>query len=175
MFFPLLIHRTLLYIYPIGGLSGTFNQFSAYQRYCRTTSARAQMFERTLEMCGMVTDPDAPKAGKHRELEAAKIRKSEEAVQRTITAIKIFTNPSTIPDKSRLYSIASGAPVSSDIENDVLQAEVKGKEAKEEFIKDRLGPTSPEKCFFERIKKLKLKTMDNNNKKVTLTASKGKV
>ena len=54
--------------------------FGAYQRWCRTTSSRAQLFEKTLEMCDMIDDPEYPKDGKHRELEAAQIRKSEEAV-----------------------------------------------------------------------------------------------
>ncbi len=63
----------------------------------------------------MIDDPEMPKAGKHRELEPAQIKKSEEAVQRVITAIKGFTNPWRIPDKSRLYSLASGAPIDPEV------------------------------------------------------------
>ena len=66
--------------------------------WCRTTSARAQLHELTLEMCGLIDDPDCPKRGKHRELEPAQIRKYEEAVQRVILAIDGFTNPWKIPD-----------------------------------------------------------------------------
>ena len=40
-----------------------------------------------LEMSCLIDDPDCPKAGKHRELERAEIKKSEDAVQCTIAAI----------------------------------------------------------------------------------------
>ena len=148
--------------------------FGAYQRWCRTTSTRAQYFEKMLEMCGLIDDPDCPKAGKHRELEKAKIMKSEEAVMRTISAISNFTNPFTLSDKDHLYSLASGAPASREVESDVLRAETAGKEAKEAFIQDRFVK-DPSVHFFEPIKRMKLKTMDASNKTVKLTASQGKV
>lgn len=81
----------------------------------------------------MIEDPDCPKAGKHRELEKS-IKKSEDAVQRTIAAIRNFTNPFGLCDKENLYCIASGAPVPSDVASDVLRAEIIGKEAKEAFF-----------------------------------------
>ncbi|XP_015768310.1 PREDICTED: uncharacterized protein LOC107346954 [Acropora digitifera] len=93
-----------------GGFVGLFSMFGAYQRWCRTTSTRAQYFEKMLDMCGLIDDPDCPKAGKHRELERAEIKKSQYAVQRTVSAVRNFTNPFSIPDKDHLYSLASGAP-----------------------------------------------------------------
>ena len=149
--------------------------FGAYQRWCRTTSTRAQYFEKMLEMCGLINDPDCPKAGKHRELERAEIKKSEQAVQRTISAIRNFTNPFTLVDKGHLYSLSSGAPVSPEVELDVLRAEATGKEAKDVFIRDRLVNGSSETLFFEPIKRIKLKTMEASNKTVKLTSSQGKV
>ena len=97
--------------------------FVAYQRWCRTTSTRAQYFEKMLEMCDLIDDPDWPKAGKHRELERAEIKNSEGAVQRTISAIRNLTNPFSLVDKDHLYSLTSDAPVSSEVELDVLRAE----------------------------------------------------
>ena len=76
--------------------------FGAYQRWCRRTSTRAQYFEKMLDMCGLIDDPDCPKVEKHRELEKAEIKKSEDAVQRTMSAISKFPNPFTIVDKDRL-------------------------------------------------------------------------
>jgi len=149
--------------------------FGAYQRWCRTTSTRAQYFEKMLETCGLVDDPDCPKAGKHRELEKAEIKKSEEAVQRTMSAIRNFTNPFSLVDKDHLYSIASGAPVPPEAEIDVLRAEAVGKEAKETFIRERFVNGSSEALFYEPIKRQKLKTMEASNKVVKLTASQGKV
>ena len=90
-----------------------------------------------LDMCGLSEDSDGPRAGKHRELERAKIQKSEDAVQRTILVIQNFTNPFTIPDKNHVCNIASGAPSPPDVEYDVLHAEKIGKEAKPCFISER--------------------------------------
>ncbi|KAK0148525.1 hypothetical protein N1851_011132 [Merluccius polli] len=135
-----------------GGLLGLFNNCGAYQKWCRTTSARAQLYELTLEMCGMIDDPEMPKAGKHWELEPAQIKKSEEAVQRVMIAIKGFTSPWKIPDKSRLYSLASGAPIHPEVEVDVLRAEAAGRAAKGQFIQERF--VSKGKEFFDRIKNL---------------------
>ena len=120
-----------------------------------------------------MVDPDSPRAGQHRELDKAEIKKGEEAVQRVLTAIKNFTNPFAIEDHDRLYSLASGAPVPMDIEIDVLRAEAMGEAAKADFIA-RLEGGSPD-GFFEPIKRSKLKTMEACNKKVTLTSSQGKV
>ncbi|KAI4813894.1 hypothetical protein KUCAC02_003115 [Chaenocephalus aceratus] len=105
-----------------GGLLGLFNNCGAYQKWCRTTSARAQLYELTLEMCGMIDDPEMPKAGKHRELEPAQIKKSELA---------------------------------------------------EQFIQERF--ISKRKDFFDRLKKLTLKTMDYCSKRVKLTSAQVKL
>ena len=150
-----------------------YSQFGAYQKWCRTTSERAQFYEKTLEMVDLIDDPDLPRAGRHRELEKAEIKKGEDAVQRVLTAVNNFTNPFTVVDQEKLYSMASGAPVSLDVEKDVLQAESVGKTAKADFIK-RLQSGEPG-SFFDPIKRRKLKTMEACNKKVTLTSSKGKV
>ena len=56
------------------------NMFDAYQRWCHMASTRAQSFEKMLAMCGLINDVDCQKAGKHRELERADIKKLEEAV-----------------------------------------------------------------------------------------------
>lgn len=148
-------------------MSGTF------KKWCRTTSARAQLYESTLEMCDMIQDPDCPRAGTHRELDSAQVKKYSETVLRVKTTIKDFTDPFVIPDKARLFSIASGAPIEKDVETDVLRAEALGKAAKVNFVDERFK--SGKKDFFDRVKKSKLKTMDYCNKKIRLTSSQGKV
>ena len=55
----------------------------------------------------------------------------------------------------------------------MLQAEAAGRAAKEQLISERFVCKS--KAFFERVNKLKLRTMDQSNKKVKLTSAKGKV
>ena len=81
-----------------------------------------------LEICGLINDPELPKAGKHWELEKSEIKKSEAAVQHAISSICNFSNPFTLADKDHLYSIASGAPVSAEVEQDVLMAEAARKQ-----------------------------------------------
>ena len=162
-----------LVLYFSGGFAGLYSQFGAYQRWCRTTSTRAQFHEKTLEMAGLLDDPDCPRAGRHRELEKAEIKKSEKAVQRVITAVRNFMNPFTIPDKDRLYSLASGSPTSKDVERDVLEADAVGKAAKADFI-TRLQ-SGHQGSFFDPINRKKLKTMEACNKKIKLTSSQGKV
>ena len=44
-----------------------------------------QYFEKMLEICGLIDDTDCPKAGRHRDMERAEIKKSEETVQHTIS------------------------------------------------------------------------------------------
>ena len=161
----------LCVLYLSGGFAGLYNQFESYQRWCRTTSARAQFYEKTLEMVGIIDDPDCPRAGIHRELEKAEIRKSETAVQRVFVAVRNFTDPFRVTDKEKLYSLASGASVPVDVAKDVLRAV--GKAAKAEFI-GRLQSGNPE-SFYDPIKRNTLMTMEASNKKVRLTSSEGKV
>lgn len=81
------------------------------------------------------------------------IKKAEDAVEWVSKALDDFMNSYDTPDPSRLYNISSGAPVSADIEPDVLGADAAG----ETRMKDRLF--SNQVNFFAPIKKLKLKTM----------------
>ena len=117
---------------PAGGFSGIFHMFGAYE-------TRAQFSEKLLEMCGLIDNPDCPKRGKHRELEKAEIEKSEKAVIRVMAVIRNFTNPFEVADKSKLYNLESGSPVPSDVENNVKQAKIKGKNQKDYFIRVRLA------------------------------------
>ena len=126
-------------------------------------------------MCGLLEHTKSPKNGKHRELSKAEIAKSEAAVQGTIIAIKNLTNPFSAPDKSLLYNIASGAPVPSEFEKDVLNAEKTGKKGKQDFIQERFVENSSLDTFFSSIRKNKLKTMEISNKSVKMTSSQGKV
>ena len=129
---------------------------------------RSQCFQKLLDMCNIADKPDTPKAGKHRELENAQMKKSEEAGQRTMSVICNCSNPFTLQDKDQLYN------VSADIEYDVLRTKACGREAKETFTQDRLVGDS-EKMYFKPIKRQKLKTMEATNKTAKLTFSQGKV
>ena len=53
-------------------------------------------------------------------------------------ALNIFIIPFTIEDKDTLYCPSSGAPVPSNVENDVLMSDEIGKKAHKQFVQDRL-------------------------------------
>ena len=65
-----------------------------------------------------------------------------------MAAIRNFTNPFEVPDKNKLYNLAAGAPVPLDVEIDVMKAEVKGKNQKDAFIRDRLATGCSAELFF---------------------------
>ena len=72
------------------------------------------------------------------------------------SAIQGFTNPSRVTNKNRFYSLASGSPVSIDVENDVLGAQYLGQSLKEEFIsRFQVGSKFH---FFDPVKRQKLRT-----------------
>ena len=77
-------------------------------------------------------------------------------------------------DKERLYCLASGAPVSEEIEIDILRADELGETLKNTFTQERLKH-GREKHFFDPVRCQKLKTMEDNNKTVSLTTSQGKL
>ena len=116
--------------------SGILENYGAYQRWNRTMSVRVQFYKSTLEMCGVVEDPDSSSAGVHRECRPSEIAKMENAVQRVQTAILNFSNSFNLSDKDKLYSISSGAPVSQEAKDDILRAERVGNEAKEHSCKN---------------------------------------
>ena len=105
-------------------------------------------------MCGMIDDPECPKYGKHRDLEASQIKKNECAVKKIMEAISHFTNPWKIVDKEKLYCLASGAPVSKEIEKYILRADELGKTLKNTFIQEPLK-NGHEKHFFDPVTRQK--------------------
>ena len=60
------------------------------------------VFERMLELFGLINGLDCPKARKHHELERAEIIKS---VQHTMSAIHNSTNPFSMVVKDHIYGL----------------------------------------------------------------------
>lgn len=90
-----------------------------------------------------------------------------------MTIISYFKNPWRTPNKERLFSLASGAPGTAD----VLRADKVREALNEDFIQNHLGNSST-KYFFNMLIREKLRTawsMEDNNRKVSLTISKGKL
>ena len=62
--------------------------------------------------------------------------------------------------------------ISSEIEEDVLSAEILGEREKEKFIDERLMNNS---LFFDPIKRMRLKTMGDMDKKIQVSGSQKKI
>jgi len=91
------------------------------------------------------------------------------ATARVMEAVESFMNPFNLEDDGKLYQIASGAVVPPDIEDDVMNAEAKGKSAKESFINEHLRKNEH---FFEPIKRQRLKTFTDMGKTVAVKTTK---
>ena len=91
-----------------------------------------------------------------------------------MTAISHFTNPWRKPSKEKCFSLSYWATVPADVEVDVLRADKVGKTLKGDFIQNRLRYAST-KCFFDMLKRQKLRSMEDNNKKCSRTTCQGKL
>ena len=151
------------------GVSGLLSNYNTYQRWVRTTHEHSQFVNATLNSVGMGDTTDGMK---HRDLRPTEIKRSEKFVSKAEATIRSFTNPFDVRNKELLIIISSGAVARPDISRDVLNAEEIGKSAKEDSISQRLQHG---KDFFEPIKRLNLKTLDDMSKKVTVTTSHNKV
>ncbi|GFS04688.1 hypothetical protein ElyMa_006501800 [Elysia marginata] len=119
-------------------------------------------------MCGFPSNEET-KHGKHYELSSSEMDRGEAAVKRAMRAIKGFLNPSTVDDKANLFVRSFGSP-----ENNVLIAEQKGRQERDKFIEERFKKTAEtKKDFFERLPRMKLKTLEKTNKSVKLATPEG--
>ncbi|KAL5014823.1 hypothetical protein ScPMuIL_000962 [Solemya velum] len=150
------------------GITGLLTNISAYQRWVRSTHARSQYVNATFQMIGMVSDNTDDT---HKDTRPTEIMKSVKRVKTTKDAVLSFMNPFDL-DTQALVVLSSGATAPDSVSNDVLRAEAAGKDAQEQFVTDRLKDG---KDFFQPIKKLNLKTLDEMSRKVKLTTSKSKI
>ena len=88
--------------------------------------------------------------------------KSEQDTCCVMEVINNFINPFTIEDKDTLYCLSSGAPVPSNVENDILMSDEIGKKAHKQFVQDRLIKKSI--SFHTPVKKQNLKSFANQAK-----------
>ena len=151
------------------GVTGVLTNQDAYQRWVRTTHARSQYVNTTFSMADMLTPTDG---GKHRDARPAEILKSEKLVSKAQDAVRSFLNPFSSDCKENLLILSSGAAASVEVQRDVLRAEAAGKEAKNNFITERLETSTN---FFEPIKRLKLKTLGDMSKRGKVTAIQNKL
>ena len=149
------------------GVSGILTNYQAYQRWVRTTHLRSLYVNATLCMADL--GDTTSNEYRHRDLRPAEIMRSHRKLQKTKDAISSFLNPFSIETKDQLIVLTSGAAAPDDIAADVLSADQKGKQARDKFIASRLQTRQD---FFEPVKRLNLKTLEDTNKVVKMKASK---
>ena len=91
------------------------------------------------------------------------IRRSEKETAKVLDEFDSFFHPFSIDDDEKLYSIASGKPATPEVESAVMSADSVGKEAKDEFIEERL-----KKKLFEPIRRQRIKTFADMGKTVVV-------
>lgn len=148
------------------GLSGLHTNYGAHQRWTYTARERAKCLQATYQLAGLGDDNEV--GHQHRDVRDSQRLRSEELVLRTVEAIQNFNNPFRMADIDKLHCISSGAPATTQVEDDMLRAEAVGMAIKKEFIEKRLKSKDH---FFEPIKRVNLKTMAEMNKTVKLTSS----
>ena len=114
------------------GITGIQRNYDAYQRWVRTRHERSKYLSATYALAGLSQDHHKM----HKDLRKSNVKKSHTMIDKTIDAINSFLNPFTI-DETKLFCLSSGVPVPSDVEADLLQAEVRGAEAKNDLIVER--------------------------------------
>ena len=114
------------------GVSGLLQNYEAYRRWARTAQERSKYVDVMLQIADM----------------------TDEGRGNTLDAFDSFFHPFTIDGDEKLYCIASGKPATPEVESTVMSAESVGKEAKYEFIEERL---KKDQKFFEPIRRQRLK------------------
>ena len=152
------------------GTSGLLTNYSAYQRWVRSTHARSLYVNAALSMANILSDGRTD--AKHRDTRPVEIQRSEDNVKKAQQAVTSFINPFDLEIKNELLILSSGAAASAYIAHDVLRAEKAGKEAKDDFILRRL---KNDKDFFQPVKRLNLKTLADMNKTLKVTTSQQKL
>ena len=153
----------------VAGISGICQNYSAYQRWIKSMPQRCMYLESTYELAGMTETGDDLQ---HRDNRESEIRKSEYVVDAAVEALNSFVNPFSGTEKEHLFCISSGQRVPSDIEKDVMNAELLGQEQKQKFIEERL---KVDEHFFDPVKRLNLKTISSMSKKVPMLNKNKKV
>ena len=140
-----------------GGIIGFSRSLPAYYRWTVTRHNRAQYVSALLQ----ITDIESKSGEIQKEFCPSTIKKSEIAVQKTISAFKAFINPFEM-NTNELVNLSSGQKIPDDITNDVLTAEQKGKSTYDKFVEDRLRNKTTD--FNDRLEKMKIKTIASNTK-----------
>lgn len=150
------------------GIVGFSRNPSAYNRWCITRHVRATYMQAAFDLADMSsTENDT-----HKEIRKSQITKSESDVQSLLAAFDGFVNPFQVDVKDKLFCLSSGAPATSKIESDLLNADAIGQKAFNEFVTDRLVNKSV--SFHQPIPRKTLSTFSSMKERRNVTSAANK-
>ena len=110
-------------------------------------------------------------SSKHYDLQRSRITRDETDVKNIISLLQdTWLNPFN-PDLQDLVCLPTGKVASSEVEDDLLRAKEVGEEAYKAFREQRLECDPPNVKFHDTLKKAKLKTFTDLNRKIKVKAS----
>ena len=140
------------------GVSGLLQNYEEFSHWARTAHERSKYVDVKLQMTDMT---DEGRGNTHRDVRPSMIRRSEKVTAKFLDAFDSFFHSFSIDGDDKLYCIASGKPATPEVESAVMSAESVGKEAKDEFIEERL---KRDQKLFEPIRRQRLKTFADMGK-----------
>ena len=144
-----------------GGIIGFTQDYDAVERWTLTSHLRAAVYGNFKDLAAI------SQSSEEKELSQAKIKKSEKSVVSVIKTVKEqFVSPFEFNSSKIQYlqNIVSGVLVKDEFREEILNAHSIGKQAADEFVKERIldGKTS----FWAPITKMNLKTFSSGDKVV---------
>lgn len=151
-----------------GGIIGFSLNKAAVQRWVLTSHERAAVTQACREMSGSPSVDDN-EGLVVKEMGKARLSRDEEDVRKVESTLKTWINPFAESESNEICHLASGATASEHLEQDLLTAHDRGKEALMLYIQKRL--VSNEVGFYEAIPKLKLANFTSVAKAVKISGT----
>ena len=152
-----------------GGIVGFSRHPGTVQRWVLTAHDRAAVADVCMEHCGL-DDATEERDTMHKECQTSRMARDETDVLHVIDTCDGFLNPflsASQEQHTQLTQLASGIEASSDVAQDLLQAEEHGLNRFKDFIRERLISGNSSKEFYDPLQKLNLKTFSVQKSKKT--------
>ena len=147
-----------------GGIIGMSTSIAATQRWLLTAHDRATLTTHCRDLAGVSDQLSA-----HKEAMPFRIRRDEADVQSLLSTMSTWINPFT--DQEEVCCLLTGTQAATDVQEDLLAAERKGREACKAFISARLVEQSTP--FYDPLPKMKLCTFKSMAVHKKVKTSKG--
>lgn len=151
-----------------GGIIGFSLNKAAVHRWVLTSHERAAVTQACRKMAGSAGVDDSEE-GVVKEMSKARLSRDEEDVRKVQSTLTTWINPFAQSELDEICHLASGATSSEHLEQDLLTAHDRGKEALMAYIQKRL--VSNEVGVYDAISKLKLTNFTSVTKAVKISGT----